>query len=106
MRNPFLARRQDRSKCDYVLLSPGEIKKLKANGDNPHDIKDGGSEQDLFKCKPSGKVAIGRKPWHQDENGKWVPGESEYVDTGIDINALPWPKKGKKIAMDETIIEF
>lgn len=93
-----------------MALSPGEIKKLKDNEYDPHDLKPGGSKDDLFKCKPSGKIVVKRKTKYFDPNkgdkGGWVhPDETEPVDTGININDLPW--KGMASPMqEEVIIQF
>jgi len=91
--------------CDYRRLNNGEIDKLKKNGEDPEDIKGYEPKLDLFKCHGSGKVAVGRKPWHQDDDGEWVPGGTSYDDTCINIDVLPWPRKRTK-EMDKTIIEF
>jgi hypothetical protein len=94
-------------KCTYRRLTDGEIEKLKWNGIDPEDEKGYDSRLDLFKCQGSGKVAIGRCPWHQDDDGEWQPGGDNFYDTCKNIDKMPWPKKGKKRQiMDETRIEF
>jgi hypothetical protein len=95
-------------KCSYRALNPNEIEKLKGNGIDPEDEKGYDPKKDLFKCQGSGKVAVGWKPWHQDDDGEWQPGGDSFDDTCHNIDKMPWPKKGKgkKYTMDETRIEF
>jgi hypothetical protein len=96
-----------RKKCEYVPLSPGEIKKLKHNGFHPHDFKSRGSKDDLYKCKPSGRIIVKRKTKYFDHNkGGWAyPGDEGSEDTGININDLPWDSTMKE-PLEEAVIEF
>jgi hypothetical protein len=65
----YWLRKSKKKKCDYRMLTDGEIKKLKHHDYDPEEMKEpDGSKADLFKCKGSGKVAIGRKSWHQDKD--------------------------------------
>src|SRR5580704_12741679 len=93
--------------CSYRKLNDREIQKLKANCHDPEEIKGFDPKLDLFKCQGSGKVAVGWKPFHQDDEGDWQPGGDDFDDTCINIDELPWPTKGKRRAiMDELRIEF
>ena len=99
----MLAKRGD--DCDYVVLTGGEIRKLKSNGIDPHELKPRGSKEDLFKCKPSGKVVVRRKTKYFDPaKGDFVfPDEGEIEDTGINIDELPW---GARMTIQSEIIEW
>jgi hypothetical protein len=74
-----------KKKCSYRVLNDREIKKLIDNDIDPHDLKDDDPYLDLFKCQGSGNVAVGRKSWHQDDDGNWVPGPPIYDDTEINM---------------------
>jgi hypothetical protein len=47
-------------------LSPGEIRRLKAGGTDPHSLKPSGGLEDLFKDK-NGNIYVGNK----DGTGEW-----------------------------------
>jgi len=83
-----LVESKKKTKYNYRSLSPGEIKKLKRHGHEPHELKPKkhGSKYDLFKCKASGKTAIGRKLKLRDKEGESVyQGGDEFEDTGMTV---------------------
>jgi hypothetical protein len=69
-----------KKKCSYRRVSDYEIKKMKAGGLDPHDLKpsDDADKWDLAVCKPSGKIAIHRK--YFDLDGTKNYGGDEFDD--------------------------
>ena len=84
---------------EYGRLTDGEIRKLKANGHDPHDLKPKkhASRYDLYKRRRTGKVFVGPKhlPY------RTAPDE----DTCININDLPRKEK-RRFESTEESVEF